>query len=234
MRKTVAVAILPARLPLSDLAPPDLTPPEPTASSHAMIYLLRHGQTQWNAEGRYQGWRDSPLTQRGQTQARAAGRRLRDLIADMSELAVVTSTLGRAQHSASLALFEMGLGSAPVSADDRLKEIGLGLWEGVLDDDIQAQWADLHAARRRDPWTVAPPGGETHTDVLNRVSDWLAEQSEHRTLLVVTHGVAGRLLRGRYLGLSPEEIRALPTFGQDEIHILSNGKSETVSTLADV
>jgi probable phosphoglycerate mutase len=195
-----------------------------------MIYLMRHGQTHWNAEQRFQGWQDSPLTERGQAQARAAGRLLRDLAVDTPGLTVISSPLGRARQTATLVLEELGLAPEHMQTDERLKEVGLGAWEGMLDAVVERDWAELHAARRADPWNVPPPGGETHDDVMNRVADWLAEQSEERPLLIVTHGVAGRILRGVYLKLTRSEIRAQPTFGQDELHVLADGEYGILST----
>ena len=196
-----------------------------------MIYLMRHGETHWNAERRFQGWQDSPLTERGQAQARAAGRLMRDLAVNAAGLTVVSSTLGRARHTATLVLEELGLPPEHLQTDERLREVGLGVWEGVLDAVVERDWAELHAARRADPWSVPPPGGETHSDVMDRVAGWLAEQTEDRRLLVVTHGVAGRILRGLYLKLTREEIRALPTFGQDELHVLAGGEYGILSTI---
>ena len=196
-----------------------------------MIYLMRHGETHWNAERRFQGWQDSPLTERGQAQARAAGRLMRDLAVDPANLTVVSSTLGRARQTATLVLEELGLEADHLQTDERLKEAGMGVWEGVLDAVVERDWAELHAARRADPWTVSPPSGETHGDVMDRVAEWLAEQSEDRPLLVVTHGVAGRILRGLYLRLTRDEIRALPSFGQDELHVLTDGECGILSTI---
>jgi broad specificity phosphatase PhoE len=196
-----------------------------------MIYLLRHGQTEWNSEGRYQGWLDSPLTQRGREQALAAGRLLARLIGNPGDLAVISSPLGRARTTADLALWEMGLESGRIAEDGRLREVGMGEWEGVLNDDVYSLYAERVAARRANPWSNAPPGGETHADVADRVAAWLAEQSEDRSTLVVTHGVAGRILRGLYLRLDRPGILALPVLGQDEIHVLSDGRSMTHETI---
>lgn len=197
-----------------------------------MIYLMRHGQTVWNAERRYQGWQDSGLTDRGEAQARAAGRLLKDLVADIGRLDVVCSPLGRAVATMRLAIGELDLAPSVIRTDDRLKEVSLGAWEGILDKDVARRWPDELAARRADPWTAAPPGGENLSAVSDRVGAWLSERDETGPLLVVTHGVAGKVLRGLYLGLKRDEIVSLPTFGQDELHVLAGGISQTHETLA--
>ena len=197
-----------------------------------MIYLMRHGQTVWNAERRYQGWRDSGLTDRGEAQARAAGRLLKDLVADIGRLDVVCSPLGRAVATARLAIGELDLAPSVIRTDDRLKEVSLGAWEGILDKDVARRWPDELAARRADPWTAAPPGGENLSAVSDRVGAWLSERDETVPLLVVTHGVAGKVLRGLYLGLKRDEIVSLSTFGQDELHVLAGGISQTHETPA--
>jgi broad specificity phosphatase PhoE len=199
-----------------------------------VIYLMRHGQTAWNAEHRYQGWQDSPLTELGRDQARAAGRLLADLVADPASLTVVSSPLNRARNTARLVLSELGLDAAPVWEDSRLTEIRMGVWEGMPEQEVFETYGDLVAVRRADPWTHSPPGGETYASVAERVGTWLAEQSEDATILVVTHGVAGRILHGLYLGLDREQIRALSPFRQDEIHVLTEGLSQTFETMPDI
>jgi broad specificity phosphatase PhoE len=198
-----------------------------------VIYLMRHGQTAWNAERRYQGWHDSPLTPLGQSQARAAGRLLSELVPDPASLTVISSPLGRARDTAHLVLREIGLETTAVREDSRLTEIRMGVWEGMPDDDVEAQFGPLLAARRADPWSVAPPGGETYAAVAERVGRWLDEQSETETSLVVTHGVAGRILLGLYLGLDRETIRSLSPFRQDELHVLTGGVNQTFETMPE-
>jgi probable phosphoglycerate mutase len=198
-----------------------------------VIYLLRHGQTAWNAEHRYQGWHDSPLTALGQAQARAAGKLLAELVGDPAILTVVSSPLGRARSTAHLVLNEIGLETVAVREDSRLTEIRMGVWEGMPDSEVAAQYGEILAARRADPWSVAPPGGETYASVAERVGRWLGERSETETVLVVTHGVAGRILSGLYLGFDREEIRSLPPFRQDELHVLTQGVSQTFETMIE-
>ena len=91
-----------------------------------MLYLLRHGETEFNRTGRLQGQQDSPLTARGRDQARAHGALLKTLIVDPAAWRVVASPLGRALDTARLACAELGLAEAAIETDPRLKEIAYG------------------------------------------------------------------------------------------------------------
>jgi probable phosphoglycerate mutase len=168
-----------------------------------MIYLCRHGQTEWNRAHRLQGQCESDLTPLGRAQAGAMADLLHDLIQrDVDRpWRIVASPLRRARDTAGIIGAKLGL---PVEFDDRLMELTVGEWEGRLRADLQRENPDLFADRT---WFFAAPGGETYDQVMARVSDWLSEQAAEpeRRLIVVSHGIAGRLLRGAYAGLSPVE-----------------------------
>ncbi|MFT4254890.1 MAG: histidine phosphatase family protein [Caulobacter sp.] len=186
-----------------------------------MIYLCRHGQTQFNREGRLQGQTESDLTALGRAQARAMGDLLADLIAREPSDAwrIVASPLRRARHTAEAIAERTGL---PLSSDERLLEISVGEWSGRLREDVRRETPELTA----DPeWAFRSPGGETFEDVAVRVGDWLAGQTPEpeRRLIVVSHGIAGRLLRGAYAGLSRADTLAQEA-PQDAIHRLMGGQ----------
>jgi len=168
-----------------------------------VIYLTRHGQTEWNVEGRMQGRRESALTPLGVRQAGAMADLLADLIArdPPAPWRLVSSPSGRAQASAEAISRRLGL---PVELDERLIEIGCGEWEGRLRAEVAEIYPEKFAARE---WFFGAPGGETYENVWARVSSWLADQTPEpeRRIIAVSHGVAGRLLRGAYAGLSREE-----------------------------
>ena len=168
-----------------------------------MIYLTRHGETEWNLEGRMQGRLESDLTPLGVRQAEAMADLLGDLVerGPPAEWRLVASPSGRAQATARAISRRLGL---PIELDERLIEIGCGEWEGRLRSDVAASHPELFATRE---WFFAAPGGETYEDVFARVSDWLAEQAPEpeRRIIAVSHGVAGRLLRGAYAGLTRHE-----------------------------
>src|SRR3979490_634622 len=140
------------------------------------IYYIRHGETDWNAEGRLQGARDVPLNDLGRKQATHAGNILADLFArdgrDKSSLAFVASPLGRARLTMEVVRATLGLPRDDSAVDDRLREIGYGDWEGWTLAQMQASDPEVFARRQADKWTVPPPGGENYASVQARGSDW--------------------------------------------------------------
>lgn len=192
-----------------------------------MIYLMRHGQTVWNAEQRLQGRMDSPLTTAGVEQALAFGRRLRTLLPDPAAARTVASPLSRAWQTAVLAVSEMGVDPASIELDARLVEHAFGAWEGLNWAEVQRDHAESVAARMADKWNVAAPGGESYRDVAARAGDWLADVDMARPTLTVCHGVTARVIRGLYAGLSQEATMALPE-PQDRIFKLADGGIEEI------
>src|SRR6185295_15086691 len=94
------------------------------------LYFVRHGETDWNAERRFQGQMDIPLNDRGKAQAQRNGAVLRDAISDTSKLDLLASPLGRARETMSIMLGELNLSVDSVRFDDRLRELSYGAWEG--------------------------------------------------------------------------------------------------------
>ncbi len=188
-----------------------------------MIYLVRHGETAWNREGRMQGQLDSRLTARGAAQARRIGQTLRALIDQGDGYSMVASPLGRARRSASIICDVLGRDAGAFATDDRLKEIGWGEWEGLTHDEIEARHPGELARRRRDLWCYAPRGGESYEAVAARVKDWLDEIAPGQRLIVVAHGTMGRVLRGLYANLPIPELVALER-PQDALFRLHGGE----------
>ncbi len=176
------------------------------------ILLARHGETAWNAEGRYQGQEDIPLSPVGETQARALGERLRDVRIDRA----VASPLSRALRTAQLALGEQ---RAPLlTTDAGLMEIAHGEWEGLPTHEIHARDPERLRAWRDTPHEVLMPQGESLQHVLDRA--WPALQracqgmDADQTLLVVAHDAVNRVLLCRVMGLSLQRLwsfRQAPT-----------------------
>lgn len=164
------------------------------------ILLARHGETPWNAEGRYQGQRDIALSDTGERQARLLGDRLRELPITRA----VASPLGRARRTAELALGEDRRSLLTLDAD--LQEIAHGDWEGLLAAEIRARDPERLRAWRESPATVQMPGGgESIGQVLERAWPAFARAceglDEGDTLLVVAHDAVNRVLLCRVLGL---------------------------------
>ena len=183
------------------------------------IYVLRHGQTEWNALGRFQGHQDSPLTDLGRQQAQAQGRILAGI--ELSELLLISSPQGRALETARLAL---GAQAHKLRTDDRLMEIDVGAWTGADRDSLPA-YPDL----AEDPKGALEiyenaPGGEGFDALKQRCMSFLQELN--RPAVLVTHGITSRMLRVLHLGLDIEDLGVIPG-GQGNIHHLSSG-SQTI------
>ncbi len=184
------------------------------------LYLLRHGETEFNIAGRLQGQQDSPLTARGRVQARGHGALLATLIDDPAAWRVVASPLGRTMDTARLACAELGLPETAIETDPRLMELAYGEWEGLTYDEIETRYRDDWAARQRDPWGFVVPGGESYAMVAARAGAFLAVPRGNT--IVVSHGGTGRVLRGLYARLAPLEIKTLEQ-PQDALHCLTQG-----------
>jgi broad specificity phosphatase PhoE len=188
------------------------------------IYLIRHGETEWNVQGRFQGRLDSVLTNTGVKQAEAIGRRLAGL--DLSFDAFITSPLGRTRQTAAIIA---GLARLPaVQWDDRLAEVSLGSWDGLTDIDIDAQWSVLLDGSTQFDWFFRSPDGESYDAVFQRAECWLRERQG--VTVAVSHGLISRLIRGAYSGLPKTEALSLPV-PQDVIWRLSNGRIEPISVV---
>jgi len=153
------------------------------------LFILRHGETEWNAENRMQGELNSPLTPKGQADAARQGVILGGL--DLAGFAFVSSPQGRAFQTAGIALASV---AAYIRTDDRLREIGVGDWSGRLRD-------ELPMPEGRDPVMAQyemAPNGEGFAGVKARVTAFLADLE--RPSVLVTHGVTSAILRASVVG----------------------------------
>jgi probable phosphoglycerate mutase len=159
---------------------------------HRLIFL-RHGETDWNVEGRLQGQHDIPLNGRGRDQASSAGRTVRDLFAaDLKNLHFIASPLSRTRETMELARTAMGLPPQDYDTDPRLVELSFGRWEGLIWPEVKALDPWAASAREGNKWTFQPPGGESYAMLSNRLRPWVDTIS--RDTLVVSHGGVARVL----------------------------------------
>jgi broad specificity phosphatase PhoE len=191
------------------------------------LYVVRHGETDWNAAQKLQGQTDIPLNDKGRGQAARNGAALRPVLAAYPDLDFVASPLSRAAETMEIVRGGLGLAPKGYALDDRLKEIKFGTSEGstwaVVDELTDAQ-----GRRRADnPFHWRPEAGESYADLTARVDSWLATVT--RSAIVVTHGGVTRVLRGTLLGLSPAEIVKLPV-PQDKILVLQGGAAGAAHT----
>jgi broad specificity phosphatase PhoE len=189
-----------------------------------MIYLVRHGQTEFNAAGRFQGHLDSPLTMLGAEQASRIGDRLRDLVDDIADVVLISSPLGRTLRTAEIIRDRLG-SRAEIEIEPRLIEITVGAWEGRTRDEVLAEHPTPSPGM-----LFESPGGETYDQVAARLSPWLAGlgPSDGRRRIVVSHGAAGWVLRGLYAGLPKAEVLTWPAPPQDAIFRLAEGRIERI------
>ena len=158
------------------------------------LYLVRHGQTDWNVEGRWQGQADVPLNERGRQQAAQVARALSKL----GLVAIYSSDLLRARETANTLAALTGL---EVQLDPRLREIHQGEWQGMLVSEIQERYGEAFQRRKDDPLNVAPPGGETVLQVKERVVDAIediVQQHPQERVAVVSHGFALAVIQVHY------------------------------------
>lgn len=164
----------------------------------ARLVLVRHGETEYNRDGRWQGsGSDSPLTERGVEQARTAASSLAGVPFD----ALYASSLARAVETARVLAGALGL---EVRVDEGLRELAHGSWEGKTMEEVLDAWPEEHAALESDPWSVPRPGGESYRELAERlwpVLDRFADRHAGGRVLVVTHGGPIRLVLAELSGI---------------------------------
>lgn len=171
-----------------------------------LIYVARHGETEFNRLDKLQGRSDSPLTDKGRAQARRMGETVARLRAGASWI-VWASPQGRAADTARIIAEAAGL-AGDLRIDERLAEIGGGGFEGLT----RAEVAERTGGSMRGILLLRAPDCEPLTEVEARVTDWLAEvrRSPSAVHLAVSHGGTGRVLRGLWLGLDQAAMEVLP------------------------
>jgi probable phosphoglycerate mutase len=188
------------------------------------IYYIRHGETEWNAEGRLQGTRDVPLNDLGRRQAGSAGVILADLFArdrrNEASVAFVASPLGRARLTMELVRGALRLPPDEYAIDDRLREIAYGDWEGSTLAEMRALTPELFARRQAQKWTVSPPGGESYAAVQARVSDWYRQLTADT--VAVAHGGTARALMVA-LGFETSDSAANLAIEQGAVYVFGDG-----------
>ena len=188
------------------------------------LYVVRHGETDWNKAQRYQGQTDIPLNDTGRAQATRNGVLLRDVLAVQAQTYDwVASPLMRTTETMRLIRAAIPMPPDAFRRDDRLKEQHFGHWEGQVWSDLPKLDPEGFAARQADTWNWTPSGGENYDHVEARVSTWLAEIQ--RDTVVVTHGNISRALRGLLLRLDRLQVPKLEV-PQDKVWRYRDGVGE--------
>jgi broad specificity phosphatase PhoE len=186
------------------------------------VFYIRHGETDWNVEGRLQGRHDVPLNARGRSQAKHCGEVLRDLFAREGRAAknldFVSSPLGRATQTMELLRPGLGLTADGYRIDPRVIEISFGGWEGRTIAELHNSDPQRIAQREHDKWHFVAPGGESYEMVSLRMGEW------HRTLerdaVVTAHGGTARGLMA-YLGIAKPAAAPLIDIAQGVVYVYS-------------
>jgi probable phosphoglycerate mutase len=172
--------------------------------SDISLYFIRHGQTDWNAERRYQGQRDISLNDTGRGQAARNGRKLGEIIEQLNQYEFVSSPLLRTRQTMEIVRQEMGLSPQDYRTDPILKEINYGSWEGFTMDELSEKIPEALEARSADKWGSNVYDGESYSMLSDRTLEWL--RSVSRDSVIVSHGAFSRCVRGHILGLEQNEI----------------------------
>jgi broad specificity phosphatase PhoE len=174
------------------------------------LYFIRHGETDWNAEGRLQGQRDIPLNDLGRVQAEEAGLILKGLHPQPEDLDWWVSPLTRTRETAERARAALGLHPTYYRTDERLKELTFGRWEGMTWKEVRRSDPAGAARRERDKWGAVPPDGESYAMLLERVRSFI--EGLDREAVIVSHGGVARVMMAALGGYAEaracvEEIR---------------------------
>ncbi|WP_198174179.1 histidine phosphatase family protein [Mesorhizobium xinjiangense] len=168
-----------------------LQPPSPRLTAVAPFYALRHGETEWNRQGRFQGHCDIPINASGRRQAAEAAKTLAGLLAAdraaRRRVVVLSSPLRRAVETAEEICRQTGVPAEMLRTDERLREIAFGAWEGLTTLEVKARFPQERRARKQDRWAFAPPGGQSHADAADAMRGLLRDLPSDGLPILVTH-----------------------------------------------
>jgi probable phosphoglycerate mutase len=176
---------------------------------YPLVYILRHGQTQWNAERRLQGQADTDINAVGREQAARNGRRLAALIGKGDGFDFVASPMRRTRETMELMREAMGLDPSGYRTDPRLVEISFGDWQGFTFAELEERAPGSTDGRRAAKWDFRPPGegAESYQMLLERIKPWL--DALRQPTVCVTHGGVIRCFFRIVTGLSKQEAAGL-------------------------
>ena len=191
-----------------------------------VLYYVRHGETDFNRQGRLQGRRDTVLNAHGRQQAAECGVLLRDLFARdhrrPQDFKYVASPLKRARETMEIVRATLGLQPYDYEVGARLIEIAYGEWEGLTLQEIETQNASVLSARERDKWDFAPPGGESYRELADRIGKWYGSLTADS--VVAAHGGGVRALMA-ILNIVSEEQATRAQIEQGVIYVFADCKT---------
>ncbi|ENJ1735017.1 histidine phosphatase family protein [Vibrio parahaemolyticus] len=188
------------------------------------IFVLRHGETEFNADKKLQGHCNSSLTSKGSDQARRVGTTLKQYV-ENRPFRVYSSTLGRALQTSQIVCEELNYSYENLNKEPRLKEFSLGEWEQRTIPSLEQEVPNLLA---QNDWYLQAPNCETYESVRERLSSWLSDVTHDEDIVVVSHGLTGIVLRGLLLGMDYTQVW-LQDLPQDAFFIIEDGRITRVN-----
>ena len=185
------------------------------------LYVVRHGQTDWNAAQRLQGQADTPLNDIGRQQAARNGKALAAELGPRPDIDFFASPLTRARQTMHIIRRELDLDENGYAVDPRLMEVSFGIWQGKTWDEVGAHHPTAATERHERPWTYTPPQGESYADLSVRALEWHAEVT--RDAVVVTHGGVLRVLRMPLADIPEDDVLSLRV-PQDKVLVLTESE----------
>lgn len=171
-----------------------IAPPRSDVPARPPIYFIRHGETDWNREGRLQGKQDIALNALGRKQAADVALHLRDTLGARAEtLPWIASPMLRVLETLRIVRQTLGMPPDGVTIDDRLIEIGFGRWEGMTWREVLRSDPAGAAVRKINKWDCVPPGGESYLMLLDRVRPFI-DEIRHETIIFAHGGIARAFL----------------------------------------
>jgi broad specificity phosphatase PhoE len=192
--------------------------------SRAPLVFIRHGETDWNRDLRFQGQRDIPLNDHGRRQAARNGRAVAGILRS-GDWRLIASPLGRSVETMQIVLEAAGQGGRGFVTDPILMEVQYGDWEGLTLDEIGVRHAEGAKAREADKWGYAPPNGESYSMLAERIARWL--KSHDAPTFMVAHGGVMRALLHLLAGLPGHDVPHLAV-PQDRVMLFTRDQVVTI------
>lgn len=198
-----------------------IAPARPDAPPHPKIYFIRHGETDWNREGRLQGKRDIPLNDLGRRQAGEVALHLRGMLGGRLEaMPWLVSPMGRVRETCDIVRSTLGMAADGFTLEPRLIELGFGSWEGLTWKDVRHADPAGAARRKADKWRCVPPGGESYAMLHERVRPVITSLSDET--VVVAHGGVARAFLVELTGME-EAAATLADIWQGRLLVFDEG-----------
>lgn len=191
-----------------------------------LIYFVRHGQTDWNRESRFQGQKNVPLNQHGRHQAKLSGEILNELVTrdggDPADFDWFCSPLDRTRETMDIVRAQFDMPLPAIAYDERLREISFGQLEGILASDVEKMFPEEHAQRAASKWRHHPKDGESYAEMIKRIDSFMQEHIQ-RPSIIVAHGGVARTFRHLLTG-EPGDVLDKWAPSQEAVFRFANGQ----------